>query len=207
MRATPANENGRKDLIEGSADCRWTMNTATATKSVEQNVESLSSVCHVVEVKAPYALVHASPNALAQIIGMGFTVSPAKRGGDYYAVRVGAVQAPPAPASGPRVVSVPPPAARPQARSASVDSIEINGTDYQVRETPVKRNQDARRWEIRKVGDEVGKPYVVTFQDHAGCTAQCSCPDWIYRRNQRPDPDCKHCKAFKVAFGRKAAVA
>jgi hypothetical protein len=221
MHATPANENGRKVLIGVPTACRGGMNTATAsTKSVEENVSSLNTVCHVVETQAPYALVHASPNALARIIGeLGFTVSPSKRGGDYYIVRVGqaTVQAvPQAPASGTRV-SEPAPAPRPapqarqeaprQAPAADPGRININGTSYVVRETNPKRSQDARRWEVRKVGDEMGKPYVVTFQDHDGCNGQCSCPDWIYRRHTRPNPDCKHVTAFKAAFGRKANVA
>jgi hypothetical protein len=188
------------------------MNTNPATKSVDQNVQALSTVCHVVEVKAPFALVHATPTALAQIIGqLGLTVSPSKKGGDYYAVQVEA-KAPRAPrtARAPLAVAPPPapvaaPPAPPAAPSGETFRMEIKGETYVVRETATKRNMDSRRWEARKLGDEVSAPRVVTFQDNAGTQAQCSCEDWIYRHSKRPDPDCKHCKAFKIAFARRAA--
>ena len=185
-------------------------NPAPATKSVEENVQSLGTVCHVVEVKDVYALVHASPNALAQIIGtLGFTVSPSKRGGDYYAVQVAAKAARPAPQAAPAAA----PAARlsvvpaaPAAPRFGTDfQMEIKGDDYRCVETQPKRRQDARRWEIQKAG--ASDTNVVTFQDAAGTEAQCSCKDWIYRRHTRPNPDCKHCTAFKAAFARRAAVA
>lgn len=179
----------------------------TNTKSVEENVQSLNTVCHVVEVKAPYALVHASPMGVARIATeLGLEVYPSKRGGEYYAVRVAAKSAAPVrpvaavPASIAPVRPAPAPQAAPAARDG-VTRLEIKGTDYVVRETPSKRRIDVRRWEVRKVGDELGKPYVVTFQSHDGCDAQCGCPDWIYRRRQ-----CKHITAIQAAFGKRSAT-
>lgn len=214
MHSKPANENNVVvPLIKGSQRGRTPMNTATTIKSVEENVQTLNTVCHVVEVKDAYALVHASPNALAQIIGsLGFTVSPSKRGGDYYAVRVGAAQAarPVQTAPVARLSVAPAPVAAPAAPKAAPRfgqsfQMEIKGDDYSCCETQPKRRQDARRWEIQKAG--ASDTNVVTFQDEAGTQAQCSCKDWIYRRHTRPNPDCKHCTAFKVAFARRAAVA
>ncbi len=205
MNTMPANENGRKSLIGGSSPRRGGMNTATspATKSVDENVQTLSTVCHVCEVQAPYALVHASPVALAEIIGkLGFTVSPSQKGGDYYAVRVAAKVAlvPQA-----RHLSVAPapqavaPAPAPQVADGTT-RMNIGGTNYIVRETATKRTQDVRRWEVRKVGEEVAAPYVVTFQSHDGSRTACSCKGGIYHKH------CKHMDACKAAYGRRTAA-
>ncbi len=144
------------------------------------------------------------------IIGqLGFTVSPSKKGGDYYAVQVAAKAAPApqaAPAARLSVVPAPVAPAAPAApRFGTEFSMDIKGDGYTCCETQPKRRQDARRWEIQKVG--ASDTNVVTFQDEAGTQAQCSCKDWIYRRHTRPNPDCKHCTAFKVAFARRAQVA
>ncbi len=81
---------------------------AGLARSVEENVKALSGVCHVCEVKAPYALVHASPIGVARIASeLGLEVYHSKRGNEYYAVRIakganlGLV--PPAPVSAPVV--------------------------------------------------------------------------------------------------------
>jgi len=174
------------------------MNTA-ATKSVS----SLESLCHVVETKGEWSLVHAAPASLAEIVALGFSIHPSKKGGNYYAVK----SATPAP-SGTKL-SVAPPAAKPApkakpapaAQSALPSRVEIKGTDYALAETATKRKMDCRRFEVRKLGDELAKPYVVSFQSHDGHTAQCSCPDWIYRRRQ-----CKHITAVQ-AVAVKAPVA
>jgi hypothetical protein len=180
------------------------------TKSADENLKALEALCHVVEYKAPYALVHASPMSVARISAeLALEVFHAKRGGEYYAVRVVAktMSAPTG-----RLSLVPPPAVAPvqPAVPSGVDHLTIQGSkgseEYVVRETKPKRSQDARRWEARKLGDEVSKPRIVTFQDTAGTQASCSCEDWIYRRHTRPNPDCKHCKAFKVAYGRRTAA-
>ncbi len=174
------------------------------TKSADENLKALESLCHVVESQAPFALVHASPLAVARIsTELGLEVYHAKRGNEYYAVRVAARSAAPAPAPRLSVVPAPAPVAPP---SDGTTRMNIGGDVYIVRETQPKRRIDARRWEARKLGDEVSKPRVVTFQDAAGTQAACSCEDWIYRHRKRPDPDCKHCKAFKVAYGRRTAA-
>jgi len=183
------------------------MNTATApaAKSVEENVQALGTVCHVVEVQAPYALVHASPNALASIIGkLGFTVSPSKKGEDYYAVRVAGQVAAPAPVAAPAarlsvVPAAPAAAPAPAVEQDGASRMNIGGTTYIVRETPCKRSQDVRRWEVRKVGEEVEKPYVVTFQSTDGSRTACSCKGGIFHKH------CKHMDAFRAAYGRRAA--
>jgi hypothetical protein len=178
------------------------------TKSAEENLKALETLCHVVEYKAPFALVHASPLAVARIsTELSLPVFPSKRTGEYYAVKVAAAQAAPAPA--PRLSVVPQAPAAPAPVSAPSDGttrMNIGGDVYIVRETQPKRRVDARRWEARKLGDEVGKPRVVTFQDAAGTQAACSCEDWIYRHSKRPDPDCKHCKAFKAAYASRTAA-
>lgn len=208
-------ENRPRPFDLSVVGCNRGMNTAAnatqvsspSTRTVEENTKSLESVCHVVEVQAPYALVHASPNALARIIGeLGFTVSPSKRGGDYYAVRVAAQTAP---APRPTHLSVAPPApapsavrpvAAPQAPVATAPTagrMNIGGTTYLVQETPCKRRIDVRRWEVRKVGDEIGKPYVVTFQAEDGSQTACSCKGGIFHKH------CKHMDAFRAAYGRR----
>jgi hypothetical protein len=165
-------------------------------RSVEENVQLLGTVAHVVEVKAPYALVHASPQGVARIASeLGLEVFHSKRGGEYFAVKVaksvnlGLVRPAPAPVVVKPTAPVDP----------SVSKLTIMGNAYIVRETrPKRRNVDVRRWEVRKDGELVAEPYIVTFQDDEGHKAQCSCPDWIYRRHQ-----CKHIKGIQAAFGRQ----
>ena len=193
---------------------------AGLARSVEDNVKALSGVCHVCEVKAPYALVHASPIGVAKIASeLGLEVYHSKRGNEYYAVRIakganlGIV--PPAPVSAPVVRApvvqddcpVPAPEVVPQATRRTVDPIretgtarlDIRGTEYVVRQTTPKRRIDVLRYEVRKdAGDVITEPYVVSFQDEAGHSGACSCPDWIYRRKQKGD--CKHIHAVRAAF-------
>jgi len=169
----------------------------TPSRTVEQNVALLGGVCHVCEVKGQYALVHASPIGVAKIAtDLGLEVFHSKKGGEYFAVKVakspslGLVRPAPAPA----VVVKPTAPVDP-----SVSKLTIMGNAYIVRETrPKRRNVDVRRWEVRKDGELVAEPYIVTFQDDEGHKAQCSCPDWIYRRHQ-----CKHIKGIQAAFGRQ----
>ena len=198
MRYVPAaNENGDGRLIGEGGSGTGDMNTNPSPKSVDQNVQALSTVCHVVEVKAPFALVHASPTALAQIIGqLGLTVSPSKKGGDYYAVRVEAT-----PAATRTALSVVPaapmPAPAPKAQSGSIQ-MNIGGGTYNVVETATKRSQDVRRWEVSKPGQDGEKPYVVTFQSADGSRTACSCKGGIFHKH------CKHMDAISAAFGKRA---
>jgi len=169
------------------------MNTATT-----QVADKLGSVCHVCEVKGPWMLVHAAPTALAAIVAMGFSVHPSKKGGDYYAVKAAEAAAPVRHLSvAPAPVARPVTQVRPVAPAPQNGRLEIKGCDYAVKETNPKRRMDCRRFEVRKLGDELVKPYVVSFQSDCGSEAQCSCPDWIYRRRQ-----CKHITAIQAAFGR-----
>jgi hypothetical protein len=176
---------------------------APSSRSAEDNVKAIEALAHVVEVKAPYALVHASPVGVAKIAELGLEVFHSKRGGEYYAVRIakganlGLV---PPPAR--EVAPVPPPAMRvqPQVMSAPSGSVRmvLKGADYIARETRVKRtNMDLRRFEVRKDGELVQEPYVVSFQSEDGHSAQCSCPDWIYRRRM-----CKHIVGCQHTFAR-----
>lgn len=177
--------------------------------SVEETVAKLNTVCHVCEVKAPWALVHASPANVARIVSeLGLSVHPSKKGGDYYAVKIAAsVPAPRhlsiAPVAPAAPVAAPAPV-RPAAPAMTNGTcrVEMKGQDYIVRETNPKRKMDSRRFEVRKMGDEIGTPYVVSFQSHDGCEAQCSCPDWIYRRRQ-----CKHITGIQAAFAKPAQIA
>ena len=176
--------------------------SAPSSRSPEENVRAIESLAHVCEVKAPYALVHASPSGVAKIAELGLEVFHSKRGGEYYAVRIarsGVMVVPSAPASAPQVretpvVSRPAPALEP-----GVVRLDIRGTEYIVRETRTKRNIDVRRFEVRKdQGDVITEPYVVSFQDHEGRSGGCSCPDWIYRRGQKGD--CKHIHGVRNAL-------
>jgi hypothetical protein len=170
------------------------MNTNPASNSVDANVAALEAVCHVVEVKAPFALVHASPSALAQIIGkLGMTVSPSKKGGDYYAVRVQAT-----PAATRTNLSVVPAAPAPAPAPSGSIQMNIGGGTYNVVETATKRSQDVRRWEVSKPGQDGEKPYVVTFQSADGSRTACSCKGGIFHKH------CKHMDALRAAFGKRA---
>jgi len=176
--------------------------SVVSNRSADENVTALGTVCHVVEVKGQYALVHASPLGVAKIASeLGLEVFHSKRGGEYYAVKVARVLNFGLVASA--TVSRPAPTpvvSRPTAPvDPSVSRLTIMGNAYVVRETkPKRRNIDSRRWEVRKDGELVAEPYIVTFQDDEGHKAQCSCPDWIYRRHQ-----CKHIKGIQAAFGRQ----
>jgi len=167
-----------------------------APKSLDETVRDLGTVSHVVEVKAPWVLVHASPMGVARISQeLGLEVFPSKRGGEYYAVRVGAKLA-----LVPQQLALPaaqPARPAPQKKPGSWFRMNIRNSTYAIRETQPKRRQDVRRWEVRKCeGDTIDAPYVVAFQDHQGHHAACSCPDWIYRRH-----DCKHIQAMQQEFG------
>jgi hypothetical protein len=173
-------------------------------RSVEENVALLGTVSHVVQVEGQYALVHASPIGLARIgAELQLPVFQAERGVEYFAVRVGARALAPVPAIDvSRLAPPPPPSAprvsvRPTSTVGTSQNLEIKGTDYRVTETaPKRRNIDVRRFEVRKLDGSLDKPYVVSFQDDHGHSAQCSCPDWIYRRR-----NCKHIQGIKAAFG------
>ena len=196
---------------------------AYLTRSCEENVKALEPLCHLVEVKAPYALVHASPVGVARIATeLGLEVYHSKRGGEYYAVRVTrseVARVPSVPASSPRPVSVRPAPVEsalpvPEAWSAparprqTVNVVPgtvrmvIKGGDYLARETSPKRRMDVRRFEVRRDGELVQEPYVVSFQNHDASEAQCSCKDWIYRRH-----NCKHIQACVAVFARPAQQA
>jgi hypothetical protein len=199
----------RLRLIVGSRPPSTGMSTKPAplfpvavpsSRSPEDNVKAIEPLAHVVEVKAPYALVHASPMGVAKIAELGLEVFHSKRGGEYYAVRIarGANVAlvPPAPVAAP-VVNVPAPVpARSVSVTPGVTRMVLKGADYVARETSPKRRMDSRRFEVRKDGELVQEPYVVSFQSEDGSEAQCSCPDWIYRRRQ-----CKHIVGCQATFG------
>lgn len=201
-------------------------NVANASNKVEETVSKLAPFCHVCEVKAPWILVHASPAGLARIVAeLGLPVHPSKKGGDYYAVkvpnvalvpvakpalpnhpldRVAAVAKPSAPIADDCPVPAPEvvPAVRrtvDPVRETGTVKLDIRGTEYIVRQTTPKRRIDVLRYEVRKdAGDVITEPYVVSFQDEAGHSGACSCPDWIYRRKQKGD--CKHIHAVRAAL-------
>ncbi len=173
--------------------------TAVATM-LDSAVAKLGTVSHVVEVKAPYVLVHASPTGLAAIVALGYSVSPAKRGPEYYAVKVGNGTPKPAndtarPSSAVRLVPSPRPQTPPRAPRSS-ETMDIGSSTYEVVETPTKRKVDVRRWEVSK-GDG-SKPYVVTFQTEDGERTACSCNGGIYHKH------CKHMDALRAAYGANA---
>lgn len=173
------------------------------SRSCEENVAALGPLAHVVEVKDGYALVHASPMGIARIAQeLGLAVFTSRKGGEYYAVRVGLASAQPvpvAPVSAPRIVERSP---SPQAQASlepGVVRLDIRGTNYVVRQTRTKRSIDVLRYEVRKdAGDVITEPYVVSFQDAAGRSGACSCPDWIYRRREKGD--CKHIHGVRAAL-------
>lgn len=173
--------------------------SSPSSKSAEENVKAVEAVAHVVEVKGVYALIHASPMGVAKIAELGLEVYHSKRGGEYYAVRIarganlGLV--PPAPQSAPQVRE--PAVARTVQVTPGVTRMILKGQDYVARETSPKRRMDVRRFEVRQDGELVKEPYVVSFQSEGGNEAQCSCPDWIYRRRQ-----CKHIVGCVATFGR-----
>lgn len=143
-----------------------------STRAPEENVQAMEPFCHVVEVKGPFALVHASPHGVVKITELGLEVFHAKRGGEYYAVRIGA-----------SVVV-------PQGQTTML----LKGQNYLVQETTPKRRQDIRRFEVTK-DDGESDPYVVSFQNGNGSKAQCSCKDWIFRRH-----NCKHIRGCQDTF-------
>lgn len=205
-------ETSRLRLIPGSARPITGMSNAprplfpvpvASSKTPAENVQALSTVAHVCEVKGAYALVHASPLGVAKIASeLGLECFHSKKGGEYYAVRVarganlGLVpQAQAAPQA------VPPVQARPvQAPSLEpgVVRLEIRDQTYIVRQTTPKRRMDVLRFEVRKDnGDIITEPYVVSFQAADGSEGQCSCKDWIYRRHV-----CKHINGVRNALVR-----
>lgn len=183
---------------------------ATASRSVDEHVKALGAVCHVVETQKgasgwTYALVHASPLGVARIAQeLNLEVFRSKRGEEYYAV----VVAKAAQGSTPQSVVRPVPQAPafvPSAPAAQaplepgVARCEIRGSVYRVRQTRTKRQIDVLRFEVAKdQGDVITEPYVVSFQDQAGRSGACSCPDWIYRRREKGD--CKHIHGIREAF-------
>lgn len=217
-----ANETPNLRLIPGAPRPSTGMNkpaplfpvAVPSTRSPEENVKAMEPVCHVVEVKAPYALVHASPMGVAKLAELGLEVFHSRRGGEYYAVRIARsanvalvrsapVSAPvdDCPVPAPEVVPARPQAPAPAVRrtvdvTPGVTRMTLKGADYLARETSPKRRMDVRRFEVRKDGELVSEPYVVSFQSEDGGQAQCSCPDWIYRRHQ-----CKHIVGCQHTFG------
>lgn len=158
-------------------------------RSPEENIKALAEFCHVVEVSGPWALVHASPMGVANIAQrLSLEVFPAKRGTDYYAIRVGVAR-----------LGVVAQSAEPSKRPSPVgqpERVVIRGLRYAVRETRPKRQIDVRRFEVRKLeGDAIDAPYVVAFQDPEGRRAACSCPDWKFRRSH-----CKHIQALQARY-------
>ena len=198
-------------LIRIAAGCNPGMNTAANNQasnvnvSVEETVAKLGTVCHVCEVKGSWALVHASPIGVGRIVAeLGLSVHPSKKGGEYFAVKVAAASArhlsiAPAPVAAPIVVVAPAPVPARSEASGPV-RMDIGGTTYSVKETPCKRRVDVRRWEVRKLGDEIGTPYVVTFQATDGSKTACSCKGGIFHKH------CKHMDALQAAHGRVTAT-
>ena len=70
--------------------------------------------------------------------------------------------------------------------------LNIRGVMYLVTETPCKRRQDVRRWEI--VREDFGSrvPLIVTFQAYDGSKSACSCWEGIHHRW------CDHQEAFRA---------
>jgi hypothetical protein len=149
-----------------------------STRSADENIRAMEPFCHVVEVKGPFALVHASPNGVLKITELGLEVFHAKRGGEYYAVRIG------------RNAVVIPMVRQTPAQT----TLLLKGQSYLVEETKPKRRQDIRRFEVTK-DDGESAPYVVSFQSEDGRKCACSCKDWIYRRHQ-----CKHIRGVVETF-------
>lgn len=147
---------------------------------------SISAHAHVVEVQGAWALVHASPMGLYALGKLNLDVRPTKRGGEYYAVRVGA-----------QPLALVQPNVQPQEPRLNAQvRMEIMGQTYLVRETSPKRRIDVRRWEVRKVeGNSLGEMYVTTFQARDGSRTACSCKGGIYRKH------CKHMTAIREQFG------
>ncbi len=184
-------------------------NPATASRSVEEWKRALGGVAHVCEVQTgnsgmTYALVHASPLGVARIAQeLALKVFRSKRGEEYYAVLIAEAAQGSKPQAAPvsRPSFVPP--AQPRAASPDVEPgvarCEIRGNVYRVRQTRTKRNQDVLRFEVAKdMPGVITEPYIVSFQDGAGRSGACSCPDWIYRRKERGD--CKHIHGIREAF-------
>lgn len=158
------------------------MNTAHAL-GPRDILASISAHAHVVEVQGSWALVHASPMGLYALGKLNLDVRPTKRGGEYYAVRVGA-----------QPLALVRPQAAPQPNAPI--RLTIMGQTYLVRETRPKRTIDVRRWEVRKVeGNTLGETYITTFQARDGSRTACSCKGGIYRKH------CKHMTALREQFG------
>jgi hypothetical protein len=172
--------------------------STTPPKSLNETVRDLGTVCHVVEVKAPWVLVHASPMGVARISQeLGLEVFPSKRGGEYYAIRVGAKLAllPPV---GTQLSLLPnvQPTRQPVRGPGPWVRMDIRGMTYSVRETACKRQCDVRRWEVRKTdGNSLGETYIVTFQNQSGSRTACSCPGGVYHKH------CKHMSSLREQFG------
>jgi len=173
-----------------------------SNRTPEENVKALGPVCHVCEVKAAFALVHATPMGVARIAELGMEVFHSKtHGPEYYAVRIAraGVALVPAPVNVPVQVRAPVVTRAPASLEPGVVRLEIRGTEYIVRQTRTKRNIDVLRYEVRKdAGDVITEPYVVSFQDERGKSGACSCPDWIYRRKEKGD--CKHIHGVRAAL-------
>jgi hypothetical protein len=153
-----------------------------STLSTTDALAALAGVCHVIEVKGSFALVHASPIGVVKITDLGLEVFHTKKGGEYYAVKVGALT--------PAAVKAP----KSDKPADGIVRLSLGGSSYLVKETATKRKQDVLRFEVTKDAASA-KTYVVSYQDAAGCSGACSCPDWIYRRHA-----CKHIVGVKAAL-------
>jgi hypothetical protein len=77
-------------------------------------------------------------------------------------------------------------------------------TTYRVRSLPVERSAASRLYSLTKPD---GVVYHIAETEHG---PQCSCADWIYRRDGQDEGGCKHCKALAAVGllqGRKGGVA
>jgi hypothetical protein len=81
------------------------------------------------------------------------------------------------------------PAAKP-VRNVCRLTLWVNGTSYQV--LPLQPSPDVaqKAYRLQKPG---GQAYDVAVTPHG---RQCSCPDFIYRREWKDARGCKHCRAL-----------
>jgi hypothetical protein len=80
------------------------------------------------------------------------------------------------------------------ARAACRLTMEINGVDYRVEQSPDEASAARKSYRLRKLN---GTAYDVALTNH-GLT--CDCPDFIFHRDGLDPDGCKHIKAM-VAYG------
>jgi SWIM zinc finger len=80
------------------------------------------------------------------------------------------------------------------ARAACRLTMEINGVDYRVEQSPAEAYAARKAYRLRKPD---GTAYDVALGTH-GLT--CDCPDFIFHRDGLDPDGCKHIKAM-VAYG------